>query len=158
VPFYLRTGKRLAARRTEIVVHFKPSPHRLFRETAGAAGSDVMRLLIDPEQRIETQFNVRVPGPEMQLACATAEFHYADRFPEQPKVGYETLLYDCMIGDATLFQRADNIEVGWAAVQPLIEAWRTGEPELYVAGSEGPAGADALLARDGRSWRPLGGG
>lgn len=157
VPFYLRTGKRLAARRTEILIHFKPSPHRLFRETAGAANSDVMRLLIDPEQGTETQFNVKAPGPVMQLACATTAFRFADRFPEQPKVGYETLLYDCMIGDATLFQRADNIEAGWAAVQPLIDAWRTGEPERYVVGSEGPAGANALLARDGRSWRPLDG-
>jgi glucose-6-phosphate 1-dehydrogenase len=155
VPFYLRTGKCLAARRTEIVVRFKPSQHRLFREAAGAAVPDAMRLLIDPEQGIETQFNVKVPGPEMRLAGATTRFRYADIFPEQPKVGYETLIYDCMVGDATLFQRADNIEAGWAVVQPLIAAWKVGEPEPYAAGDEGPAGADALLARDGHSWLPL---
>jgi glucose-6-phosphate 1-dehydrogenase len=91
----------------------------------------------------------------MRLSGATTRFRYTDIFPEQPKVGYETLIYDCMVGDAVLFQRADNIEAGWAAVQPLIEAWKTGEPEPYAAGSEGPAGTDALLARDGRSWLPL---
>ena len=120
--------------------------------------ADLVRFLIDPEQGIETRFGVKVPGPEMRLGRAAMAVRYDDIFPERPNVGYETLLYDCMLGDATLFQRADNVEAGWAAVQPLLDAWRTGEPEPYAAGAEGPAGADALLARDGRSWRPLVGG
>jgi glucose-6-phosphate 1-dehydrogenase len=114
-----------------------------------------MVLQIDPEQGAETRFNVKVPGPKMRLGRATMRFSYGDVFAERPNVGYETLLYDCMVGDATLFQRADSIEAGWAAVQPLLDAWRTGEPEAYASNSDGPAGADALLARDGRSWRPL---
>ena len=161
VPFYLRTGKRLATRRTEIAVRFKAPPRRLFREAAGAGAAgeaELVRFLIDPEQGIETRFGVKVPGPEMRLGRAAMAFRYGDIFPERPNVGYETLLYDCMLGDATLFQRADNVEAGWAAVQPLLDAWRTGGPEPYAAGGEGPAGADALLARDGRSWRPLAGG
>ena len=117
-----------------------------------------MRFLIDPERGIETRFGVKVPGPEMRLGRAAMAFRCGDIFPERPNVGYETILHDCMLGDATLFQRADNVEAGWAAVQPLLDAWRTGGPEPYAAGGEGPAGADALLARDGRSWRPLAGG
>jgi glucose-6-phosphate 1-dehydrogenase len=152
VPFYLRTGKYLTARHTEIAVQFKRSPHRLF---PGAAGFNLMRLQIDPEQGAELRFDVKVPGPEMRLGRATMAFRYGDIFPERPYVGYETLLYGCMVGDATLFQRADNIEAGWAAVQPLLDSWRSGEPEFYASGSAGPAGADALLGRDGRSWLPL---
>ncbi|HEX8375730.1 MAG TPA: hypothetical protein VF606_11185, partial [Geminicoccaceae bacterium] len=152
VPFYLRTGKCLAARHTEIAVQFKPLPLRLFPD---AAGFNLMRLQIDPQQGAELRFDVKVPGPEMRLDRATMAFRYGDIFPERPYVGYETLLYDCMVGDATLFQRADNIEAGWAAVQPLLDSWRSGEPEFYASGSAGPAGADALLGRDGRSWLPL---
>jgi glucose-6-phosphate 1-dehydrogenase len=155
VPFYLRTGKHLTARRTEIALQFKPRAHGLFRAAASAASRDVMVLQIDPEQGAETRFNVKVPGPEMRLGRATMRFRYGDVFAERPNVGYETLLYDCMVGDATLFQRADNIEAGWAAVQPLLDAWRTGEPEPYASGTDGPAGADALLAQDSRLWRPL---
>jgi glucose-6-phosphate 1-dehydrogenase len=94
----------------------------------------------------------------MRLGRVSAEFMYDDFFEEKPNVGYETLIYDCMIGDATLFQRADQIDSSWAAVQPVRDAWNAGggEPlEFYAAGSDGPAGADALLARDGRAWLPL---
>ena len=113
VPFYLRTGKCLAARHTEIAVQFKSTPHSLF---PSAAGFNLLRLQIDPEQGAELRFEVKVPGPEMRLGQAMMAFRYGDIFPERPYVGYETLLYDCMVGDATLFQRADNIEAGWAAV------------------------------------------
>ena len=156
VPFYLRTGKHLSARRTEIAVQLKPPACGLFRDTAGSGTPDLINLQIGPGQGVEAQFNVKIPGPALRVGQATMGFRYADLFAERPNVGYETLLYDCMMGDVTLFQRADNIEAGWAAVEPLLDSWKSGgEPEMYASGSDGPAGADALLARDGRSWRPL---
>ncbi len=156
VPFYLRTGKRLADRRTEIAIHFKPAPYQIFKDTpVDQLAPNVVRLMVDPEQGISTQFSAKVPGPVMKLGKVDNTFLYKDFFEEKPNVGYETLLYDCMIGDATLFQRADNIESSWAVVQPAVDAWKEGEPEFYAAGSPGPQGADDLLARDGRRWLPL---
>jgi glucose-6-phosphate 1-dehydrogenase len=158
VPFYLRTGKRLAGRRTEIAIHYKPAPYRMFRDTpVEALTPNVVRLLIDPEQGTETQFNAKIPGPEMRLGRVDMSMRYKDYFQSRANVGYETLLYDCMMGDATLFQRADAIEAGWAAVQPLLDAWSRGEGSLenYAAGSEGPAAAEAMLAADGRQWLKL---
>lgn len=159
VPFYLRTGKRLSGRQTEISVHLKPAPYRMFRDTpVDQMAPNVIRLMIDPNQGIETQFDAKIPGPQMRLGRVEASMHYKDFFEEKPTVGYETLLYDCMVGDATLFQRADAIEASWAAVQPLLQSWGNGggEAEDYAAGSEGPSDADALLARDGRQWLPVG--
>ncbi|WP_019906139.1 glucose-6-phosphate dehydrogenase [Methylobacterium sp. 77] len=153
VPFYLRTGKRMAGRLTEIAVHFKPPSHGLFAGTELAP--NVMRLHIDPEQGLSTQWNAKRPGPEMHLGAVTSSFRFGDFFTETPSVGYETLIYDCMVGDPTLFQRADAIEAGWAAVDPLIQAWADAPVEAYAAGSDGPAGADTLLTRDGRAWLPL---
>ena len=157
VPFYLRTGKRLGNRRTEIAVHFKPAPYQLFRDTpVDSLTPNILKLMIDPEQGISTQFSAKVPGPVMKLGKVTNSFLYKNFFEEQPNVGYETLLYDCMTGDATLFQRADNIEASWAVVQPALDLWKeSGQPEDYAAGSQGPAGADQLLGRDGRKWLPL---
>ena len=157
VPFYLRTGKRLGARRTEIAIHFKPAPYQIFKDTpVDKLAPNIVKLMIDPDQGIDTQFNAKVPGPVMTLGKVDTSFKYKDFFEEKPNVGYETLLYDCMIGDATLFQRADNIEASWAVVQPLIDAMKAGaEPEPYAAGSAGPKGADDLLAKDGRHWLPL---
>jgi glucose-6-phosphate 1-dehydrogenase len=159
VPFYLRTGKRLGARFTSIAIHFKPAPYRIFRDTpVDKMTPNVLTLLISPQQGMTTDFSAKVPGPAMRLGRVSTEFMYHDFFDETPNVGYETLIYDCMIGDATLFQRADQIDSSWAAVQPVRDAWNAGagEPlEFYAAGSAGPAGADALLARDGRRWLPL---
>ena len=158
VPFYLRTGKRMTDRLTEIAIHFKPPPFHLFRESAvNALAPNVMRLTIDPEQGSSMVLNVKRPGPQMQLGRVATKFRYADFFTEAPNVGYETLLYDCMVGDATLFQRADNIEAGWAAVDPLLTAWKSAGVEDYAAGTDGPKGAEDLLARDGRQWLPLDG-
>ena len=159
VPFYLRTGKRLAGRQTEISIHHKPAPYQMFRDTpVGRLTPNVVRILIDPEQGVETQFDAKVPGPQMKLGRVRSSLHFKDFFDEKPNVGYETLLYDCMMGDATLFQRADAIDASWAVVQRLLESWGRGEGEVagYAAGSQGPAGADALLERDGRHWLPLG--
>ena len=158
VPFYIRTGKRMTGRRTEIAILFKPPPFRLFSDTpVTALAPNVMRITIDPDHGAGTELNVKVPGPQMQIGRVTMGFTYADFFENQPNVGYETLLYDCMTGDATLFQRADNIEAGWAAVEPLLEAWKTAPVEDYAAGTAGPKAADDLLARDGRHWLGLDG-
>ena len=158
VPFYLRTGKRLKNRLTTISVHFKPAPYQIFRDTpVDGLTPNILTLQIAPGQSMATDFSAKIPGPTMKLGRVSAEFRYDDFFDEGPNVGYETLLYDCMIGDATLFQRADNIEAGWAVVQPVIDAWTKdeGEMETYGAGSEGPVAADDLLRRDGRRWLPL---
>ncbi|HLI11960.1 MAG TPA: glucose-6-phosphate dehydrogenase [Alphaproteobacteria bacterium] len=158
VPFYLRTGKRLRARCTEIAVHFKPAPYRLFRGTpVDRLTPNILTLEIDPHHGVVTQFSAKVPGPVMRLDRVETSFHYRDFFEERPNVGYETLLYDCMIGDGMLFQRADNIEAGWAVVQPALDDWHASKdaPEPYAAGSDGPSGADLLLRRDGRQWLPL---
>lgn len=155
VPFYIRTGKRLSGRKTEISVHYKPAPYRVFG--AAATTPNVLRLLIDPEEGIDVQFAAKRPGPEMALGRVVSSMRYKDYFDERPNVGYETLLYDCMLGDGTLFQRADAIEASWAALEPVLESWAKGEGEVenYGAGSSGPAGADALLAADGRTWTKL---
>ncbi|MGI4810214.1 MAG: glucose-6-phosphate dehydrogenase, partial [Janthinobacterium lividum] len=155
VPFYIRTGKRLSGRKTEISVHYKPAPYRVFG--AAATTPNVLRLLIDPEEGIDVQFAAKRPGPEMSLGRVVSSMRYKDHFDERPNVGYETLLYDCMLGDGTLFQRADAIEASWAALEPVLESWAKGEGEVesYGAGSSGPAGADALLAADGRTWTKL---
>ncbi len=158
VPFYLRTGKRLKARMTTISIHFKPAPYRIFRDTpVEKITPNVLTLLISPEHGMTTDFSAKIPGPTMRLGRVSTEFMYDDFFEEAPNVGYETLIYDCMIGDTTLFQRADQIESSWAAVQPIRDAWDASSDslEFYAAGSDGPAGADALLARDGRKWLPL---
>ncbi|MCJ2089460.1 glucose-6-phosphate dehydrogenase [Methylobacterium sp. E-005] len=158
VPFYIRTGKRMTGRRTEIAVLFKPAPFKMFEDTPTAdLGPTVMRILIDPDHGVSTEFNVKVPGPQMKIGRVRSGFRYKDFFADTPNVGYETLLYDCMTGDATLFQRADNIEAGWAAVDPLLKGWPQADVKIYPAGSTGPKEADELLARDGRHWLGLDG-
>jgi glucose-6-phosphate 1-dehydrogenase len=160
VPFYLRTGKRLAKRKTEISIHFKRAPHALFREH-GIAAPDVNWLVlhIQPDEGICLSFNAKKPGPSLVMEKVALDFRYSDWFDAAPAVGYETLIYDCLIGDATLFQRADQIEGAWTAVEPVLHAWAEAPPDdfpNYAPGSEGPPKADALLERDGRAWRPLG--
>jgi glucose-6-phosphate 1-dehydrogenase len=159
VPFYLRTGKALARRRTEVAIKFKEPPFAMFRGTRiSAMEENFLILSIQPDEGITLQFNAKVPGPAIDLASVGMDFHYKDYFPVAPSTGYETLIYDCMIGDALLFQRADGVEAGWRAVQPFLDAWKgAGQNDLstYPAGSQGPAEADALLTKEGRRWRPL---
>ncbi len=158
VPFYLRTGKRLTTRKTEIAIHFKQAPYALFRETpVDKLTPNIMVLQIQPSEGVTMQFSAKVPGPTVKLGGVRMKFDYADWFQEGPSTGYETLIYDCLIGDATLFQRADNIEAGWSVVQPALDAWHAGGGDLhpYAAGKAGPDAADALLARDGRHWLRL---
>jgi glucose-6-phosphate 1-dehydrogenase len=158
VPFYLRTGKALSDRDTEIVVHFKPAPASVFRGTeVTELPCNRLVLQIQPNEGISFDLAAKIPGPLVSVAPVTMAFDYAARFDLGHRTGYETLLYDVLIGDQTLFQRADQIEGGWRAIQPLLDAWGgKGSPEPYKPGSAGPAGADELMARDGRAWHMLG--
>ena len=160
VPFYLRTGKRLARRTTEIAIQFKQAPFALFRDTpVDSLTPNVLVLQLQPDEGVSMQFGAKIPGPEIALGGVRMNFLYKDYFNTEPTTGYETLVYDCMIGDAMLFNRADGVEAGWEALQPIIDSWQNdkAEPlEIYAAGSAGPEGADQLLWRSGRKWRPLG--
>ncbi|MDY0885144.1 glucose-6-phosphate dehydrogenase [Dongia soli] len=159
VPFYLRTGKYLKRRWTEIAIRFHQAPYTLFRGTrVERMNPNWMILRIQPDEGIALEFAAKRPGPTVKLSNVSMDFAYKAYFDMAPNTGYETLIYDCMIGDATLFQRADNIEAGWRAVQPILDAWANNPPPEfpnYVAGGDGPAAADDLLARDGRAWRSL---
>jgi glucose-6-phosphate 1-dehydrogenase len=159
VPFYLRTGKYMKRRWTEIAIRFHQAPIVLFRDThLERMSPNWMILRIQPDEGIALEFAAKHPGPAVKLNTVSMDFAYEAYFKTAPNTGYETLLYDCMIGDATLFQRADNVEAGWQAVQPILDAWAASAPKdfpNYVAGGNGPAAADELLARDGRAWRPL---
>ena len=158
VPFYLRTGKALAARKTEIAIQFKHAPFALFRDTpVEHLARNLLILRIQPDEGASLQFNAKIPGPSISIEGVRMDFKYQDYFDAAPSTGYETLIFDCMMGDATLFQRADNIETGWKVVDPILQAWKS-EPRkigFYEAGSEGPDAADELMARSGRSWRPI---
>ncbi|MEI9994452.1 MAG: glucose-6-phosphate dehydrogenase [Rhizomicrobium sp.] len=160
VPFYVRTGKHLAARNTEIAICFKQAPYAAFQDTTvESLRPNWLVLRIQPNEGISLQFDVKRRGPAVELAAVKMDFRYDDWFPKEANVGYETLIYDVMIGDPTLFMRADTVEQGWRAVQPVLDAWaaKATDLEAYEAGSDGPAAADALLARDGsrRTWRPV---
>ena len=159
VPFYLRTGKRLAARSTEIAIRFKRAPYALFRETpVEELDADWLIMRIQPDESIRLRFNAKRPGPAMALESVAMDFKYKDWFKQAPAVGYETLIYDCLIGDAMLFQRADQVEAAWGVVEPVLQGWANTAPRHfpnYNAGSEGPSAANDLLARDGRSWRTI---
>jgi len=159
VPFYLRTGKRLASRATEIAIRFHRAPVILFRDTpVESLQRNELVIHIAPDEGISLQFGAKVPGPIMQQGTVKMNFNYVDYFGSRPSTGYERLLYDCMIGDATLFQRADMVEAGWAVITPVLDVWKALPPRSfpnYAAGSWGPKEADELLARDGHAWRDI---
>ncbi len=156
VPFYLRTGKRLPLAHTGITIVFRRPPHRLFRGTEIADfAPNVLVLHLQPDEGISLRFQAKVPGPIVRTDGVDMDFRYADYFGRTPSTGYETLLYDCMCGDATLFQRADSVEDGWAVATPILDVWKALPPRdfpNYPAGTWGPKEADELLARDGRVW------
>jgi glucose-6-phosphate 1-dehydrogenase len=158
VPFYLRTGKRLAARSTEVAIQFRMAPLTLFRN-ASVTLPQANRLVmhIQPEESIRLEFEAKVPGPVVTVQPVAMRFCYRDYFGRETHSGYETLLYDAMIGDASLFKSGDMIEAGWKVIEPVLTAWAQGAGELhsYPAGSDGPEAAQELLRRDGREWRPL---
>jgi glucose-6-phosphate 1-dehydrogenase len=159
VPFYLRTGKALGLKRTEVAIKFRQAPFAMFACTpVEQLAENYLVIGIEPTESITLQFNTKVPGPTVITDGVEMKFRYKDYFKAEPATGYETLIYDCMIGDNILFQRADSVEAGWQAVQPFLDAWKKAGAkglETYKAGSEGPAGAVELLKRDGRSWRKL---
>src|SRR5246500_2135810 len=157
VPFYLRTGKRMPVRNTHIVIQFRQAPFVLFRDTpVEHLMPNQLVLHIQPEEGISLQFAAKVPGPVMRLGTVDMNFEYQEYFGKQPSTGYERLLHDCMIGDQTLFQRADMVEAGWSVVNPVLDLWKALPPRNfpnYASGTWGPKEADELLERDGRRWR-----
>jgi glucose-6-phosphate 1-dehydrogenase len=157
VPFYLRTGKRMAAQNTDIVIQFRQAPFVLFRDTpVENLLPNQLVLHIQPVEGISLRFAAKTPGPLMRLSAVDMNFNYADCFGKQPSTGYERLLHDCMVGDATLFQRTDMVEAGWSVVNPVLDLWKALPPRAfpnYPAGSWGPKEADDMLERDGRRWR-----
>ena len=159
VPFYLRTGKRLPKSATEIVLQFRRAPFRLFRNTpVESLQTNELHIHIQPDEAVSLRFGAKVPGPVMSIGPVEMDFNYADYFGSTPSTGYERLIYDCMIGDATLFRRADMVEAAWGAIMPILDVWKALPPRNfpnYPAGSWGPAEADELLARDGRAWRQI---
>jgi glucose-6-phosphate 1-dehydrogenase len=159
VPFYLRTGKHLSARTTEIAVQFRQAPYALFRDTpVERLPANILTLRIQPDEGLSLSFSAKRPGAEIEIDGVEMDFAYRDYFAPLASVGYETLIYDCLIGDATLFQRADTVEAAWCVVQGLLDAWaRTPATDFpnYAAGSAGPEAADRLLARDKRTWLPI---
>lgn len=156
VPFYLRTGKRLARRVTQIAIQFKMPPMLLFeRSHTKGLSPNVLTIRIQPEEGIALRLGAKVPGPTMRIEDVTMRFSYRERFGSQSGTGYEALLYDCMLGDGTLFQRADMVELGWSIVQPVLDVWSALHPRMFPnhpSGSWGPKEADELLAQDGRRW------
>jgi len=161
VPFYFRTGKHMSRRKTEIAIRFKQAPYTPFQDTpVDTLPPTWLVLSIAPDEGISLQLAVKRPGPVVDLAAVAMDFNYKDWFPKEPNVGYETLLYDVMTGDPTLFMRADMVEEAWRVVQPVLDAWAADSADIatYDSGSDGPAAGDALLARDGeRAWRPVAG-
>jgi glucose-6-phosphate 1-dehydrogenase len=159
VPFYLRSGKRLPKRVSEISIQFRRVPHLLFRG-AGAEGIEpnILSLRIQPNEGISLKFCAKLPGTTMQIRPVTMEFHYGESFGAVPPTAYETLLLDCMSGDATLFNRADAVDLSWELMDPILDRWKQdGSKGLayYAAGSWGPAESDGFIESDGRQWRRL---
>jgi glucose-6-phosphate 1-dehydrogenase len=156
VPFYLRTGKRLTAAVSEISIRFRDVPHHAFPASAGLNTQPVRLVIqIQPEQGIVIKFMAKEPGPELRLHPVDMRFSYKDAFKVDSPAAYETLLWDVMTGDATLFMRADQVEAAWELLMPVLEAWADNPaPDFpnYAAGSWGPETAESLIARDGKSW------
>src|SRR5579864_2064201 len=158
VPFYLRTGKRLAQRHTEIAIQFKRTPFEIFRKVPVKKHSNQLVIQIQPVEGISLSFGAKIPGPILRVGSVDMSFEYSKYFGTEAYTGYEVLLYDCMIGDATLFQRADMVEAGWNIVDPVLDVWKALPPRRfpnYAAGTWGPKECDELLQRDGREWRKI---
>src|SRR5437016_11946862 len=159
VPFYVRTGKRLAKRQTEIAIQFRRTPFELFRNAPlHKPHTNTLVLQIQPAEGIALSFGAKIPGPLLRVGSVNMDFEYSQYFGADAYTGYEVLLYDCMIGDATLFQRSDMVEAGWSVVDPVLDVWRVLPPRKfpnYASGSWGPAEANQLLELDGRQWRRI---
>ena len=159
VPFYIRTGKRLPKRVTEIAIQFRRAPFVLFRDTpVEKLSHNSLVMHIQPDEGISLRFGAKVPGPTVKVGPVNMDFKYVDYFGSEPSTGYERLLYDGMIGDATLFQRADMVEAGWSIVSPVLDVWKALPARNfpnYKSGVWGPREADDLMKRDDRRWRDI---
>jgi glucose-6-phosphate 1-dehydrogenase len=157
VPFYVRTGKHLAAKHTEIVIQFKKAPFMLFRNTQiERLTTNRIVIHIQPDEGITLHFGAKTPGPIVDMGAVDMDFNYLDHFGETVSTGYERLLFDCMIGDATLFQRADMVEASWQIVSPILDVWSAipaRDFPNYESGTWGPNESDLLLEQDGRKWK-----
>ena len=153
VPFYLRTGKRLAKRTTEIVIQYKGAPHIVFRGREAEANRLILN--IQPDEGISVSFGAKRPGTEMSIGNVTMNFSYREGFGDSSRSAYATLVNDCLRGDATLFDRGDSVEAAWSLVDPILDVWsaaKTAAVPQYASGSWGQKQSDALLERDGRKW------
>jgi glucose-6-phosphate 1-dehydrogenase len=158
VPFFVRTGKRLAKRSTEIAIQFRAVPHHLFKDTSAEPDANLLAIRIQPDEGIMLRFGAKVPGLGLNVRSVTMDFTYGSAFNVDSPDAYETLILDALQGDASLFTRADEVEEAWAIVDPYIDAWANSPPPdfpNYEAGTWGPAEADELLAREGRRWRRI---
>ena len=159
VPFYVRTGKRLPTKHSTVIIEFKRAPFVLFRETSvERLRTNRIVIHIQPDEGITLHFGAKIPGPIVNVGAVDMDFDYCDYFGEQMATGYERLLYDCMIGDATLFQRADMVEAAWGIVTPILDVWGAipaRDFPNYEAGSWGPKEGEDLLAKDGRQWKNI---
>jgi glucose-6-phosphate 1-dehydrogenase len=157
VPFYLRTGKRLTRRMTEIALLFQRAPHLPFAATDTLElGQNALVIRIQPDEGVTVRFGSKVPGSAMEVRDVNMDFAYGESFTENSPEAYERLLLDVLIGDPPLFPRHQEVELSWEVLDPVEDFWATaGKPEQYPSGSTGPPGADALMARDGRAWRRL---
>ncbi len=156
VPFYIRAGKRLPKRVTDISIHFRPAPYPLFHKMTGVKmSSNVLAIRIQPDEGISLKFDSKLPGPTVRIAPVTMEFRYATSFGAEPPEAYERLLLETMLGDSTLFARRDEVETAWGWLDPLLAKWAAdpNPPDWYPAGTWGPESAEALIERDGRKWR-----
>jgi glucose-6-phosphate 1-dehydrogenase len=157
VPFYLRSGKRLPKRVTEIALQFKKVPHQLFTDSDAPLQPNVLVIRIQPNEGITLRFGAKLPGQAMRIRWVNMDFRYGSSFGAKPPEAYERLLLDCMLGDSTLYARRDMVERGWEIVTPILEAWKQPAPDFpnYAAGTWGPGAAFELIERDGRKWRKL---
>lgn len=159
VPFYLRTGKRMPKKVTEISIHYKEVPHLMFQSAARQMNHNVLALRIQPDEGISMRFEVKTPGNSLRTRSVDMDFRYDAAFGQANTEAYGRLLVDCMLGDQTLFTRADEVEASWHVVTPLLEVWDvptyTNAVPLYEAGTWGPVEAELLLNQDGRRWRRL---
>jgi glucose-6-phosphate 1-dehydrogenase len=155
VPFYLRTGKRLGRRVTEIAVVFKRAPHLPFESTATEElGQNAIVIRVQPDEGVTIRFGSKVPGTQMEVRDVTMDFGYGHSFTESSPEAYERLILDVLLGDPPLFPRHEEVELSWRILDPITEFWASGgRPEPYDSGGWGPASAHAMLARDGRAWR-----
>ena len=156
IPFYLRTGKRLAQKTSQAIIQFRPVPHQAFPASANQDWlPNRLEIEIQPDEGINLHFQAKVPGVDLRLSSQEMRFRYSEAFSTTPPEAYETLLLDVIRGDATLFMRADQVECAWSVIAPVLEVWGSVSPSdfpNYISGTWGPPSAEALIAQDGRRW------